>query len=76
MLGAGMTTWDDLADTSYVGRNANDNADWSSVLNGAYDDAQWVILALWKMADYNGAHGKDTSVFLVSTRTLSCIFDR
>jgi hypothetical protein len=66
MLGAGITTWDSLADNSYIGSSANNNANWPDVYNGAYDDAQWLILSLWKMADYKNAHGEDATPFMVS----------
>lgn len=41
MLAADTTTWDSLADESYIGRIANiGTMGWSVVLDGSYDDAQ------------------------------------
>lgn len=41
MLAAGTTTWDSLADESYIGRIANQGIiPWSVILGGSYDDAQ------------------------------------
>src|ERR1700722_379107 len=41
MLAAGTTTWDSLADSSYIGRIANLGViPWSDILDGSYDDAQ------------------------------------
>lgn len=41
MLAAGTTTWDSLADESYIGRMANLGLiPWSTILGGSYDDAQ------------------------------------
>jgi hypothetical protein len=67
MLGAGTTEWDSLASTSYLGKLAlaGSATNWNNVLAGSNDDAQWIILALWKMADYNGAHGKATAPYYV-----------
>ncbi|KIM78166.1 glycoside hydrolase family 76 protein [Piloderma croceum F 1598] len=74
MLAAGTMTWDSLADESFIGRFANVDisAVWSIVLGGSYDDAQWVILALWKMADYKATHGEDYSSF---TDSATAIYD-
>lgn len=47
MLAAGTTTWDSLADESYIGRIANQGLiSWSTVLGGSYDDAQVSRVAL------------------------------
>jgi hypothetical protein len=42
---------------SLIGRMALENASssqWSSLIAGSNDDAQWIILALLKVADYYG----------------------
>ncbi|KAF7973259.1 hypothetical protein HWV62_15685 [Athelia sp. TMB] len=71
MLGAGTTTWDSLAALSYIGRIAETGIlSWKTVLGGSYDDAQWVMLALWKIADYRSAHGESTSDFESSAATI------
>jgi hypothetical protein len=66
MLAAGTTTWSYFATGSYIAKAALDSStNWASFLGGSNDDSQWVILSLWKMADYVGAHGGDTSPYLV-----------
>ena len=37
----------------------------TNFIGGSYDDAQWVILALWKIADYKSARGLSASAYLV-----------
>jgi hypothetical protein len=42
---------------SLIGRMALENASssqWASLIAGSNDDAQWIILALLKVADYYG----------------------
>ncbi|OJA14026.1 hypothetical protein AZE42_07405 [Rhizopogon vesiculosus] len=54
-------------DSSYIGKAALDPyTDWMKFLNGSYDDAQWVILALWKIADYKTARSRDGSAYISS----------
>jgi hypothetical protein len=67
MLGAGTTEFDSLGTLSYIGRLAlaGSATNWNTILAGSNDDAQWIILALWKIADYNGAHGKNTAPYMV-----------
>jgi len=67
MLGADVDDWSTLADSTYIGSSANNpNTDWTSFIGGSYDDAQWVILALWKIADYKGARGENNSAYTSS----------
>lgn len=71
MLGAGTTTWSSLSTSSYIAFLAlNPWTNWADVLNGSNDDSQWVILALWKMADYVGAHGGDTTPYMTAADTI------
>jgi predicted alpha-1,6-mannanase (GH76 family) len=55
MLFANSKAFDELADKSSLGLLAFLNDDWDAVLDGSYDDAQWLILAYWKVADYKNA---------------------
>ncbi|KAH7914139.1 glycoside hydrolase family 76 protein [Hygrophoropsis aurantiaca] len=67
MLAAGNDDYSTVADNSYIGKAAlNSNTDWSSFLGGSNDDAQWLILSLWKIADYKAARGLDNSAYLSS----------
>jgi len=68
MLVGSTTTWGSLADESFIGRTANFGIVdlWPAFLGGSYDDAQWVILALWKMSDYRASQGDDYSSFMNS----------
>ncbi|KZP26488.1 glycoside hydrolase family 76 protein [Athelia psychrophila] len=71
MLAAGVTTWDSLAGESYIGRVANTGIpSWSTVLDGSYDDAQWIILSLWKIADYQTSQGKSATNYLNAANTI------
>ncbi|GLB37100.1 putative glycoside hydrolase family 76 protein [Lyophyllum shimeji] len=59
MLATGTDDFATVADTSYIGRCANNaNTDWNSVLGGSNDDAGWIVLALWKIGDYKRARGQ------------------
>ncbi|KAJ7788181.1 glycoside hydrolase family 76 protein [Mycena olivaceomarginata] len=75
MLATGTDEFSSLGDNSYIGRTAILQADtgislWSSILGGSYDDASWIILALWKIADYKAARGHDNSAYLESANTI------
>ncbi|KAF7340155.1 Six-hairpin glycosidase [Mycena venus] len=75
MLATGTDDFSSLGDNSYLGRTAILQADtgislWSSILDGSYDDASWIILALWKIADYKSARGLDNSAYLDSANTI------
>ncbi|KAJ7066360.1 glycoside hydrolase family 76 protein [Mycena amicta] len=75
MLATGGDQWSSLADNSYLGRTAllQHNLGislWSSIVSGSWDDSQWIILALWKIADYKAARGQDNSAYLESALTL------
>ncbi|KAK7064757.1 Six-hairpin glycosidase [Favolaschia claudopus] len=75
MLATGTDDFSSLGDNSYLGRTANLQAEtgislWASLLNGSYDDASWIILALWKIADYKRARGLDDSAYLASANTV------
>ncbi|KAJ7451171.1 glycoside hydrolase family 76 protein [Mycena latifolia] len=80
MLATGTDEFSSLADNSYLGRTANLQATtgislWSSILGGSYDDASWIILALWKIADYKAARGQDNSAYLDSANTIYSIVE-
>ncbi|KAH7923716.1 glycoside hydrolase family 76 protein [Leucogyrophana mollusca] len=67
MLATGNNDYGTVADGSYIGKAAlNPNTDWASFLGGSNDDSQWVILALWKIADYKAARGLDNSAYMSS----------
>ncbi|EIN11862.1 Six-hairpin glycosidase [Punctularia strigosozonata HHB-11173 SS5] len=64
MLFANSKEFDNLAGTSELGVLAFLNLDWDIVLDGSYDDAQWLILAYWKVADYKNAHNEVSQDYL------------
>ncbi|KDR66517.1 hypothetical protein GALMADRAFT_80600 [Galerina marginata CBS 339.88] len=67
MLATGTDDFATVADNSFIGRAAlNSNTNWNSVLGGSNDDAQWLILALWKIADYKAARGLSNSAYINS----------
>ncbi|KAG1752919.1 glycoside hydrolase family 76 protein [Suillus lakei] len=67
MLATGSDDYGDVADTSFIGKAALEpNTDWANFLYGSNDDAQWIILALWKIADYKSARGQDSSAYISS----------
>ncbi|KIM78915.1 glycoside hydrolase family 76 protein [Piloderma croceum F 1598] len=67
MLATENNLFGTVADNSYLGKAAlNSSTDWSSFIDGSYDDAQWCILALWKIADYKAARGQDNTPYMVS----------
>ncbi|KZV72256.1 glycoside hydrolase family 76 protein [Peniophora sp. CONT] len=71
MLAAGTTTWGTVGSTSRIGKAAlNSGTDWASIVAGSWDDSQWIILALWKIADYRSAHGQDITPFMNAASTL------
>ncbi|KAG0704538.1 hypothetical protein DFH29DRAFT_374721 [Suillus ampliporus] len=77
MLATGRDDYCNVADTSYIGKAALDtNTDWTKFLGGSNDDAQWIILALWKIADYKSARGQDSSAYLSSAAKIYDIVAR
>ncbi|KAG6917833.1 hypothetical protein DXG01_000893 [Tephrocybe rancida] len=67
MLATGTNEFAAVADQSFLGRSAlNANTNWQSLLGGSNDDAGWIVLALWKIADYKGSRGQDNSAYLSS----------
>ncbi|KAG2043410.1 glycoside hydrolase family 76 protein [Suillus americanus] len=67
MLATGSDDYRGIADTSYIGQAALEpDTDWTKFLGGSNDDAQWIILALWKIADYKSARGQDSSAYMSS----------
>ncbi|KAJ6519253.1 glycoside hydrolase family 76 protein [Mycena sanguinolenta] len=80
MLATGTDQFSSLADNSYLGRAAILQEDlgislWSDIVDGSYDDASWIILALWKIADYKTARGLDSSAYLNSASTIYSIVE-
>ncbi|KAJ7785645.1 glycoside hydrolase family 76 protein [Mycena metata] len=80
MLATGTDEFSSLADNSYLGRTAILQADtgislWSTILDGSYDDASWIIMALWKIADYKTARGLDSSAYIESANTIYSIVE-
>ncbi|KAK7001401.1 Six-hairpin glycosidase [Favolaschia claudopus] len=72
MLLTGRTDFDGVADNSYIGRHAlNTSSDWQAFTGGYIDDAGWVVLAIWTMADYKKVRGEDNvDTFLISAGQL------
>ncbi|KAF8213774.1 glycoside hydrolase family 76 protein [Mycena galopus ATCC 62051] len=80
MLAMGTDQFSTVADNSYLGRTAILQEDlgidlWSDIVGGSYDDASWMILALWKVADYKSARGLDNSAYLNSANTIYSIVE-
>ncbi|KAF5393534.1 hypothetical protein D9757_000558 [Collybiopsis confluens] len=71
MLGANVDTWSTVGQTSWIGKNAlNPSTNWNSIINGANDDAGWIVLALWKIADYKSARGQSATAYLNAAATI------
>jgi len=66
MLAQGSTTWGNVLSSSTGRAGANPNTDWKAFIAGSNDDAQWVILAFYKMADYLAAHGQSPAQYMSS----------
>ncbi|KAL1664721.1 glycoside hydrolase family 76 protein [Schizophyllum commune] len=64
MLADGTTSFD-VIDSTTIGQLARrqDYNAWASAINGAWDDALWVTLALWKVGDYKVTHGQDSAPY-------------
>ncbi|KAH8924109.1 glycoside hydrolase family 76 protein [Atractiella rhizophila] len=76
MLGAGNDDFSGVADESYIGRAVNlVITDWNSYIGGSYDDAQWLILACWKIADYKYARGQDGSNYITAAQKIYDIIE-
>ncbi|KAJ7825938.1 glycoside hydrolase family 76 protein [Mycena leptocephala] len=72
MLATGTDQFAAVADQSFIGKSAQDSstAHWNSILGGSNDDAGWIVLALWKIADYKRARGLNASAYLNSALTV------
>ncbi|KAJ7703216.1 glycoside hydrolase family 76 protein [Mycena rosella] len=72
MLATGTNEFAAVADQSFIGKSAqsSDTAHWNSILGGSNDDAGWVVLALWKIADYKIARGLDATAYQNSALTI------
>ena len=69
MLADGTTSFD-VIDSTTIGQLARrqDYNAWVSAINGAWDDALWVTLALWKVGDYKVTHGQESAPYYVRSR--------
>lgn len=78
MLGANNDAWPTLAETSFIGRLAlaGSSTNWDSVLGGSNDDAQWIILALWKARLVGSLRLHKVLTSLLRWRTTSMPADR
>ncbi|KAJ7084371.1 glycoside hydrolase family 76 protein [Mycena belliarum] len=72
MLATGTDEFAAVADQSFIGRSAQDSGTdhWKSILGGSNDDAGWIVLALWKIADYKMARGLSATAYLNSALTI------
>ncbi|KAJ7045498.1 glycoside hydrolase family 76 protein, partial [Mycena alexandri] len=72
MLATGTDQFGAVADQSFIGKSAQDSsaAHWNSILGGSNDDAGWIVLALWKIADYKIARGLSATAYLNSALTV------
>ncbi|KAH9487463.1 hypothetical protein JR316_0001539 [Psilocybe cubensis] len=74
MLASGTDQYSAVADESFIGRSAlNPNTNWASLLGGSNDDAgieKWVVLSLWKMADYKANRGLSNTAYLNAASTI------
>ncbi|EIM86910.1 Six-hairpin glycosidase [Stereum hirsutum FP-91666 SS1] len=74
MFATGDNSYAYVGDSSFVGQAALNTSRklWDEVLGGSTDDAQWVIMTLWKIADYHKAHHLSYEPFLSAA---SVIYD-
>ncbi|KAJ7043230.1 glycoside hydrolase family 76 protein [Mycena alexandri] len=72
MLATGTDDFGAVADQSFIGKSAQDSStsNWVSIINGANDDALWIVLALWKIADYKIARGLSATAYQNSALTI------
>ncbi|KAF7310502.1 Six-hairpin glycosidase [Mycena chlorophos] len=75
MLATGENTWASLIDQSYLGQavaqqKATGVSPWAGIVSGSWDDSQWMILALWKAADYKIYIGADPTPYYNSALSL------
>ncbi|KAF8161061.1 glycoside hydrolase family 76 protein [Crassisporium funariophilum] len=67
MLATGTNEFSSVADTSFIGKAAlASNTNWQNILGGSNDDAGWIVLALWKIADYKANRGLANAAYLSS----------
>ncbi|EIW75981.1 glycoside hydrolase family 76 protein [Coniophora puteana RWD-64-598 SS2] len=70
-LAANSDAYANISSLGYLGKNALDaSTNWTELLGGSYDDAQWAILSLWRMADYESGHGQDNTPYLNAASTI------
>ncbi|KAG9024232.1 hydrolase 76 protein [Tulasnella sp. JGI-2019a] len=71
MLAAGTDTYAllDSSNTAIEGQLASTTV-WELQVDGSNDDTLWLVLTMWKIADYLQARGKDASVYLTSASEL------
>ncbi|KAG8884544.1 hydrolase 76 protein [Tulasnella sp. 332] len=71
MLAAGTDTYSvlDSSNTGIEGSLASTTV-WTIQVDGSNDDTLWLVLAMWKIADYLQARGKDASSYLESASEL------
>ncbi|TFK66836.1 hypothetical protein BDN72DRAFT_961438 [Pluteus cervinus] len=71
MLATGSSDFGYMQDISTIGKLALDpNTNWPNVVAGSNDDAGWIVLALWKIADYKGARGGNPQPYLNAAQQL------
>ncbi|KAJ7901812.1 glycoside hydrolase family 76 protein [Mycena olivaceomarginata] len=72
MLATGTDQFGAVADQSFIGKSAQDSstAHWQAILGGSNDDAGWIVMALWKIADYKIARGLNATPYLNSALTI------
>ena len=72
MLADGTTSFD-VIDSTTIGQLARrqDYNAWASAINGAWDDALRVTLALWKVGDYKVTHGQESAPYYVRSQVHS-----
>ncbi|KAG8994282.1 hydrolase 76 protein [Tulasnella sp. JGI-2019a] len=68
MLAAGTDTYYTLDENSQTGKDgqAASASTWASTINGSNDDSLWLVLTMWKIADYLTTRGKDATGYLNS----------
>ncbi|KAJ7596592.1 glycoside hydrolase family 76 protein [Mycena floridula] len=72
MLHTGRHDLDGIADDTYIGQHGlNTSSDWQAFTGGFIDDAGWVVLSLWTMADYKKFRGEaNVDKYLISAGQL------
>ncbi|KAH8924397.1 glycoside hydrolase family 76 protein [Atractiella rhizophila] len=65
-----------VTEGSWWTRVVNADTNWESYIAGSYDDAQWFIMAFWKVADYKSSRGQDASRWINAAKSIYSVVER